>query len=176
MTAPPADADLLPPRRVRRALGDMPGPSLATMRHRGQLDGLLGPSDERGHTRFTMQGFLALACYRAFTELRIEPPRELPPSAFLQYASLWLRTRGTARPVREAVFRWYGRPGAEDSRFSRAINEDALPPDQQPVPGARITIRLDLDVICGEAERALLEEPQPGRTPEEILGLPTDDE
>ncbi len=57
----------------------------------------------------------------------------------------------------------------------RAINEDALRPDQRPAAGARITLRLDLDVIFGEAERALLDEPRPGRTEEEILGLPDAD-
>jgi hypothetical protein len=73
--------------------------------------------------------------------------------------------------VCEAVFRWYGRPGAEDSRSSRAINKDVLPPDQQPEPGARITTRLNLNALCGEAERALLDEPQPLSRPEEALGL-----
>jgi hypothetical protein len=141
------------------------------MKYRGLLTELLGPSDANGYTRFTMAGFLALACYRSFHELKLDPPHELPPSAFLQFVNLWQRTRGTERPVRECVFRWYGRPGTEDSKFSRAINEDALPPDQQPEPGARITIRLNLDAICGEAERALLDEPQPFDRPEESLGL-----
>src|SRR3712207_5208236 len=109
MSAPPAEADLLlPPRRVQRAL-KLPNATYATLRQRGLLDGLLGPSDERGHSRFTLQGALALACYRAFSEWRIEPPRQLPPSAFVQFAGLWLRTRGSDRPVREAAFRWYGR-------------------------------------------------------------------
>ncbi len=168
MTAPPADADLLPPRRVQHALA-IPNSTYSTMRQRGQLQGFFGEPDAHGPSRFTMRGFLALAAWRALSEYRIEPGELLPPSAFLQYADFWLRTRGTDKPVREAVFRWYGRPGREDSKFQRAINEDMLA--TQPAPGARITLRLDLDVIFGEAERALLDEPRPGRTAEEILGL-----
>src|SRR4051794_34613250 len=105
-TAPDTEL-LLPPRRVVRALR-MPPPTLGTMRNRGQLAALLGPPKANGYMQFTMAGYLALACYRAFTDLRIEPPKELPPSAFLQFTSLWLRTRGTARPVHEMVCRWYG--------------------------------------------------------------------
>src|SRR4051794_29129161 len=101
MSPTPADADLLPPRRVLRAL-DIPTPTYSTMKQRGLLAGLLGAPDASGYSRFTLQGALALAAFRAFTELRMEPPRELrSPAAFVQYASLWLRTRGTDKPVRE---------------------------------------------------------------------------
>jgi hypothetical protein len=158
---------LLPPRRVLRAL-NMPTPSYQTLRQRGQLEGFFGQPTAGGYSRFTMTGFLALAAYRALTELKIEIP-EMPPAAFLQYADLWLRTRGTGKPVREAVLRWYGRSNDENSKFSRALNEDVL--TTQPDPGARVTIRLDLDAIFGEAEHALLNESEPRRPPEEILGL-----
>ena len=168
MTSAPADADLLPPRRVQRALG-IPNSTYSTMRQRGQLQGFFGEPDAHGYSRFTMRGFLALAAWRALSEYRIDPSELLPPSAFLQYADFWLRTRGTGKPVREAVFRWYGRPGREDSKFQRAINEDMLA--AQPAPGARITLRLELDAIFGEAEHALLNEATPARSPEEILGL-----
>ena len=155
--SPPDAADLLPPR-IPAGLGTratrLPMSSYQTLNRREMLPGEFFSAIENGRRLLSRQGFLALAGYRALTERGIEVG-ELPPAAFLRWAELWMRTRDTARPVRELWVRYYGRPGDDGSKVSLLPNEDLL--SEPPAPGALLTIRLDLGEIFGSAARALAE-------------------
>jgi len=151
MSPPPDAADLLPPRLALPAAG-MSMPSYQTLHRRGQLPPGFFGAIENGKRLLSHRGMLALTAHRVVTGYRLEIG-ELPPAAFLVWADWWLRSRGTAKPVRELWLRFYGRPGDPDSKVSLLPNADVL--DKEPAPGALLTIRFDLDEIFGRAERAL---------------------
>lgn len=71
---------------------------------------------------------------------------EMDALAAHRFAGLWMSSRGSAKAVNQLVLRFYGVPGSPDSKVSIAPNDEALsgPP---PSPGARLTIRFDLDAI-----------------------------
>src|SRR3712207_5037304 len=101
--SPPDAADLLPPRippGLATRAPRVPMQSFQTLNRRGMLPEEFFSAIESGRRMLSRQGFLALAGYRALTERGIEI-KELPPAAFLRWAGLWLRTRDTARTVRE---------------------------------------------------------------------------
>ena len=96
--------------------------------------------------------------------------RELPPAAFLRWADLWLCMRDAPRPVRELWIRYYGRAADRDSWVSVLPNADVL--DEQPEPGALLTIRFDLNEIFSRAEQALADISSGDRqTWEEMFGV-----
>jgi hypothetical protein len=154
MSTPDA-IDLLP-SRIASGLGlaasGTPVPSYQTLHRRGMLPGDFYSHIEKGRRLLSRQGFLALAGYRAVVGNGVEIG-ELPPAAFLRWAELWMRTRGSAKPVRELWVRYYGRPGDPDSKVSLLPNEDLL--SEPPAPGALLTIVFNLDEIFSRAERAL---------------------
>jgi hypothetical protein len=128
-------------------------PSYQSLYRRGQLgDAFFGPSTPHGTRQFTRRGVLALAAYRALTERGVEVA-ELSPDTFVRWVGLWKRTRGTAKPVRQLIIRYYGRPGSPGSKVSILPNDDVLP--EPPAPGARLTISLDIDAIFADAEQAI---------------------
>ncbi len=152
--SPPDAADLLPPRIALPAAG-MSVPSYQTLHRRGMLPpDFFGHIGEDGRRLLSHRGMLALSAYRVMTGYRLEIG-ELPPAAFLRWAGLWMRTRDTAKPVRELWVRYYGRPGDPDSKVSLLPNEDLL--SEPPALGALLTIRFDLAEIFTRAERALAE-------------------
>ena len=150
MSPTDAPADLLPERILPGpglAAAGMSVPSYSTLYRRGQLPPEFFSHVERSRRLLSREGFLALAAYRAVVERRVEIG-ELPPAAFLRWASLWLR----GVPVRELWVRYYGRAGDPDSRVSVLPNDDLLP--EPAAAGALLSIRLDLEAIFGSAVRA----------------------
>ncbi len=152
MSMSPDATDLLPPK-IGLAAAATPDPAYRSLLHRDQLPGgFFGRRVGEPRRLLTRRGVLALAAYRVLAAQGINLG-ELPPDAFLRWADLWLHTRGTDKPVRELVVRFYGRPGEPDSKVSLLPNEDLL--NKPPATGALLTIRLDLDAVFTRTERAL---------------------
>jgi len=128
--------------------------TVSTWGERGYFAAFDHPDAGKGRTRFfSLLDVLTLALMGQCNAAAMNLP-ELPSEQLRRWASNWLTTLHASRRVTHLHVRYYGKPGADDSRTRITPNDDVL---SEPIDHGtpRLHIAFDLDAIFVPAITAL---------------------